>query len=145
ADTLPNGALVAMCDCAVGSVAGYDEIYPKHLDVVNEKRKYQPIADGQWKGIGEVKKIFNQVHAEMGRDGYTEMHVHHEGEYITAHRVHPKTHRGYFLIAHTAVSSKEGRGDINPIVLTGTKVKTIGSWYLKVDDSEKTVKEVLGN
>ncbi|RPA84891.1 hypothetical protein BJ508DRAFT_205664 [Ascobolus immersus RN42] len=145
ADTLPNGALVAMCDCAVGSVAGYDEVYPKHLDVVNEKRRYQQVADKEWKGIGEVKKVFNQVHAEMGRDGYTEMHVHHEGEYITVHRVHPKTHRGYFLIAHTAVGNKEGRGEINPIVLTGTKVKTIGSWYLKVDDSEETYKSVLAD
>lgn len=144
-DTLPNGALVAMCDCAVGSVAGYDEVYPKHLDVVNEKRRYQQIADGEWKGIGELKKIFNEVHAEMGRDGFTEMHVHHEGEYITVHRVHPKTHRGYFLIAHTAVGTKEGRGEINPIVLTGTKVKTIGSWYLKVEDGKEEFDKVMAD
>jgi glycogen debranching enzyme len=40
ADSLANAAIVAMTHSAVGSVKGYDEIYPEILDVVNEKRKY---------------------------------------------------------------------------------------------------------
>lgn len=34
-DTLPNAALVSMCSCATGSVMGYDEIYPRLIDLVH--------------------------------------------------------------------------------------------------------------
>ncbi|CAG8499340.1 1617_t:CDS:10 [Racocetra fulgida] len=40
-DSLSNGALVAMSSCAVGSVKGYDEIYPMTVDLVNETRPYK--------------------------------------------------------------------------------------------------------
>lgn len=147
-DTLPNGALVGMCDCGIGSVMGYDEIYPKLLNLVTEPRAYSPPPpklDEKTPGIGMVKSLFNRIHEEMGRDGFTEMHVHHEGEYITVHRVHPKTHKGYFLIAHTAYSAGDQRGDFNPVVITGPKVKVIGSWKLEVDDSDKAKVAVLEN
>src|SRR5262249_41972326 len=39
-DTLPNAALVSMCACATGSVMGYDEIYPRHINLVKETRRY---------------------------------------------------------------------------------------------------------
>ena len=39
-DTLSNGALVTMSSCAVGSVKGYDEVYPELVDLVNEVRRY---------------------------------------------------------------------------------------------------------
>ncbi|KAF3916690.1 4-alpha-glucanotransferase [Dactylellina cionopaga] len=136
-DTLPNGALVSMCSCATGSVVGYDDINPKLLDVVNEKRVYNTddaaLRDG---GIGWVKKILNNIHVEMGNKGYNETHVHHEGEYVTVHRVHPKTHEGYFLIAHTAFSGGTHRGDFNPIYLTDTKVEPILSVKLTVSNTQ---------
>ncbi|EPS42255.1 hypothetical protein H072_3786 [Dactylellina haptotyla CBS 200.50] len=136
-DTLPNGALVSMCSCATGSVMGYDDINPKLLDVVNEKRVYNTddaaLRDG---GIGWVKKILNNIHVEMGNKGYNETHVHHEGEYITVHRVHPKTHEGYFLIAHTAFSGGSNRGDFNPIYLTDTKVEPMLSVKLTVSNTQ---------
>ncbi len=40
-DTLPNAAIVAMTNCAIGSVKGYDEIVPELLNVVTETRKYR--------------------------------------------------------------------------------------------------------
>lgn len=40
-DALSTAALVAMTASVTGSVHGYDECYPKHLDLVKEKRKYQ--------------------------------------------------------------------------------------------------------
>ncbi|KAI5804214.1 hypothetical protein DFH27DRAFT_481099 [Peziza echinospora] len=149
-DTLPNGALVAMCDCAIGSVYGYDEVYPKLLDVVNEKRIYSapptpPTKDaspkvleaGNLTGVPAVKRVLNGIHEKMTKDGYDEMYVHHEGEYITVHRVKPGVNKGYFLIAHTAFKGAgEGRGDIKPISLPGSKVKLIGGWALKAKDTE---------
>ena len=95
-DTLPNAALVAICACAVGSVMGYDEGYPKLLDIVNETREYT--FDG---GIGAIKKILYDVHTELGQQHADEMHVHHEGQYITVHRVNSNTGEGWFLIART--------------------------------------------
>ncbi|KAF8472815.1 glucanotransferase domain of glycogen debranching enzyme-domain-containing protein [Kalaharituber pfeilii] len=155
-DTLPNGALVAMCDCAVGSVYGYDEVYPKLLDVVNEKRLYSapPPPPGVTasaveeesaglSGVPRIKRILNKIHEKMTREGYQEMHVHHEGEYITIHRVKPGVNKGYFLIAHTAFQGYgEKRGDIKPISLPGSKVKLIGGWHLNVKDTDKD-KEVV--
>lgn len=101
-DTLPNAALVAMCACAVGSVMGYDECYPYLLEIVTEDRLYT--FGG---GISKVKKVLYDVHSEMGQTNSEEMHVHHEGQYITVHRVNPRTGDGWFLIARTEFC-KEG-------------------------------------
>lgn len=147
-DTLPNGVLSAMCDCAIGSVMGYDEVYPHLIDLVHETRTYQvppALIDDTTAGIAKVKSIMNKIHSEMGKEGYTEMHVHHEEEYITMHRVHPKTHRGYFVIAHTAFHHGDHRGNFNPVTLPNTKAKVIGSWKLEADGSAETIKKVRGN
>ena len=152
-DTLPNAALVNMCACATGSVMGYDEIYPKLVDLVNEKRLYSSrssesevkIGGGEG-GIGGIKKLLNQIHVLMGKDGYDETHIHHEGELITVHRVHPLTRKGYFLIAHTAFPGYgDGNGNLRPVQLTGTKAKLIGSWKLEVDADESTKSRVFAD
>ena len=149
-DTLPNAALVDICACATGSVMGYDEIYPRLLNIVQEKRLYTsvysdgPVAVGGGIGIGGVKKLLNELHTWMGREGYDETFIHHEGEYITVHRVHPHSRKGYFVIAHTAFPGYgEGHGYLSPIQLIGTNVKMLGAWSLWVDASDKTTKEVL--
>ncbi|RMJ11680.1 hypothetical protein BHE90_012971 [Fusarium euwallaceae] len=151
-DTLPNAALVCMCSSATGSVMGYDEIYPKLVDLVNETRLYtsassgpKPIKIGGGEdGIGGVKKLLNQIHTLMGKDGYDETHIHHEDQYITVHRVHPESRKGYFLIAHTAFPGYgNGNGAFSAVHLTGTKARHLGSWMLEVDASEETTKRIL--
>lgn len=151
-DTLPNAALVNMCASATGSVMGYDEIYPKLVDLVNETRLYtsessgpKPVkVGGGNNGIGGVKKLMNQIHTLMGKDGYDETHIHHEDQYITVHRVHPESRKGYFLIAHTAFPGYgNGNGAFSPVHLTGTKARHLGSWMLEVDASEESTQEVL--
>lgn len=151
-DTLPNAALVAMCASSIGSVMGYDEIYPKIVELVSEKRLYtsassngRPVKVGGGEGgIGGIKKLLNQIHTLMGQDGYDETHIHHEDQYITVHRVHPESRKGYFLIAHTAFPGYgNGNGGFNPVHLTGTKARHLGSWMLEVDTSEEAKKAVL--
>ncbi|KAL1843701.1 hypothetical protein VTJ49DRAFT_401 [Mycothermus thermophilus] len=152
-DTLPNAALVSMCASATGSVMGYDEIYPRLVDLVNETRLYtseasnHPVRVGEGRGgIAGVKKLLNQIHTLMGMDGYEETHIHHEDQYVTVHRVHPGSRKGYFLIAHTAFPGYgNGNGDFSPVRLTGTKVKHLGSWRLEVDASKEAVEEVLSD
>lgn len=153
-DTLPNAALVNMCASATGSVMGYDEIYPKLVDLVNETRLYTSESSGPKSiqvgggknGIGGVKKLMNQIHTLMGKDGYDETHIHHEDQYITVHRVHPESRKGYFLIAHTAFPGYgNGNGAFSPVHLTGTKARHLGSWMLEVDAGEEATKEVLND
>ncbi|OBT69933.1 hypothetical protein VE03_00418 [Pseudogymnoascus sp. 23342-1-I1] len=152
-DTLPNAALVYMCASATGSVFGYDEIYPKIIDLVHETRLYtsassdKPVdINDEEGGIGGVRKLLNQIHILMGLDGYEETHIHHDDQYVTVHRVHPESRKGYFLIAHTAFPGyKNGNGPFSPVHLTGTKAKHLGSWMLEVDDSEEARDAVLGD
>jgi glycogen debranching enzyme len=142
-DTLPNAALVAMCACATGSVFGYDEVYPELIELVHEKRQYtSPYSAGPIKaksgdgGIGGIKKIMNGIHVLMGKDGYDETFIHHDHEYITIHRVHPQSRKGYYLIAHTAFPGYgNGNGGFPPVYLAGTRAKVLGSWTLQVDTS----------
>jgi glycogen debranching enzyme len=149
-DTLPNAALVNMCASATGSVMGYDEVYPKLIELVHETRlytsessnKHVQVGSGEG-GIGGVKKLLNQIHTLMGKDGYEETHIHHEDQYITVHRVHPESRKGYFLIAHTAYPGYgNGNGGFSPVHLTGTKVRHLGSWMLEVDVSDEAKKVV---
>ncbi|KAJ4297422.1 bifunctional 4-alpha-glucanotransferase/amylo-alpha-1,6-glucosidase [Collariella sp. IMI 366227] len=152
-DTLPNAALVSMCASATGSVMGYDEIYPRLVDLVNDTRLYTseaskfPVRVGEGKGgIAGVKKLLNQIHVLMGMDGYEETHIHHEDEYVTVHRVHPGSRKGYFLVAHTAYPGYgNGSGSLSPVRLVGTKAKHLGSWMLEVDASKETVEEVMSD
>ena len=152
-DTLPNAALVNMCASATGSVMGYDEIYPKLVDIVHETRLYtSPYSDhevridGGKAGIGGIKKLLNRIHTLMGKDGYDETHVHHENQYITVHRNHPKSRRGYFAIAHTAFPGYgEGSGSLSPVHLVGTKAKLLGAWHLEVDATDAAKAAVLAD
>ena len=151
-DTLPNAALVAMCSSAIGSVMGYDEIYPRLIELVHEKRSYsspssakQAVAAGAGEGgIAGVKKILNQTHTLMGKNSYDETYIHHDREYITVHRVHPKSRRGYFLIAHTAYPGYgNSNGGFPPVDLPGTRASLIGAFALEVDSSWEAVKRVV--
>ncbi|KAI9367985.1 glycogen debranching enzyme [Aspergillus egyptiacus] len=148
-DTLPNAALVAMCDSAIGSAMGYDEIYPRIVDLVHETRLYSfhefpesPSLDelANLEGICGLKRLLNGLHTTMGLEGYTETFIHHDGEYITVHRVHPQNRRGVFLIAHTAFPGQDSGALLTPTHLAATRVKPIGAWQLKVRE-ESTDKE----
>ncbi|KAF9435572.1 hypothetical protein BGZ76_005964 [Entomortierella beljakovae] len=131
-DTLPNAGLVAMTSCAIGSVKGYDEIYPSLLNLVTETRLYKTNPDPMAVGICSIKAKLNQLHKQLATQGYEESHVHHENEYIMVHRQQPTTLHGYILIAHTSFYENPNRGDIVPIKLRGTTAKVIMSIGLEI-------------
>ncbi|KIL69487.1 glycoside hydrolase family 133 protein [Amanita muscaria Koide BX008] len=146
-DTLSTGALVTFSFSAIGSVKGFDDVYPKLLNLVNETRQYQLTGIGENSGIGKIKRVLNHLHLEMTLGDYKEGHVHQENDYIVLHRVHPATQRGYLLVAHTAFkkNSKE-RGYIEPIRLRRTRSRFILGAILQVDSYEpkKDDKELSG-
>ncbi|KAJ3032025.1 UNVERIFIED_CONTAM: hypothetical protein HDU68_008058 [Siphonaria sp. JEL0065] len=129
-DTLPTAALVAMTSSAIGSVKGFDEVVPELLNVVTETRRYR-IAE-QHEGIIPAKSILLHTHAKMAREGYTEIHVHQEHDFISVHRVHPITHDGYLLIARCAFSKNHGSEVHSPIVLRNQAAHIVESAGLRV-------------
>lgn len=78
-DALPTGSLVAFCWSAVGSNKGFDDLYPKLLNLVTDKRHYETYADPSTSGIGKIKRILNHLHTEMALEGFSEGHLHQEG------------------------------------------------------------------
>ncbi|GMM38938.1 bifunctional 4-alpha-glucanotransferase/amylo-alpha-1,6-glucosidase [Saccharomycopsis crataegensis] len=130
-DTLPNAALVGLCSCAVGSVFGYDECYPKLLDVVKETRSYT-FGDN---GIGHVKKKIYALRNELAKSNLSlqahEMHIHHEDQYITFHRTNAKTGNGVFLIARTKFADEGAEFSLKPITFHGSKITHEFAYTLK--------------
>jgi glycogen debranching enzyme len=77
-DALSTGALATFSYSAIGSVKGFDELYPKLLNLVSENRKYEVVGTGDRSGIGRAKRILNALHTEMTIGGFEEGHVHQE-------------------------------------------------------------------
>ncbi|CAK5273967.1 unnamed protein product [Mycena citricolor] len=125
-DALSTGALATFSFSAIGSVKGFDDLYPKLLDLVGEKRHYELTGLGEKSGIARAKHVLNGLHLEMALGGYEEGHVHQENEYIVLHRVQPTSQRGYLLVAHTAFhKGSKDRGFIEPVKLRRTKAKFV--------------------
>lgn len=130
-DTLPNAAIVAFSGCAIGSVKGYDEIYPQRLDIVSETRFYGSTVDYST-GIIKAKRQLLELHQKMLLDGYSEVNVTQKHDFIMIHRMHPKSEQGYLLIARTAFHGEKNE----PISLNldHTLVKFEFGYSLKTND-----------
>jgi glycogen debranching enzyme len=146
-DALSTGALVTFTSAAIGSNKGFDDLYPKLLDLVSDTRKYQVSDETQERGIGQVKRVLNHLHQELATGGFIEGHVHQEGDYIMMHRVNPITHEGYLLVAHTAFDKgASGRGYIAPFKLSHQDVKYIFGATLEIhlDQFKESTEEFQG-
>ena len=102
-DYLPNMALVSMARLPIGSVAGYDWIVSKNPHV-DDERLYPTFASDEMLGIMKARRYFNELHHRLEVEGYTQIHVHQDGNLLTIQRHHPHSHRAVFCIAHTAFS-----------------------------------------
>lgn len=79
-DALSTGALITFSYSAIGSVKGFDDLYPKLLNLVGEKRKYEATGLGERSGIAKAKRLLNALHTEMALGGFEEGHVHQEND-----------------------------------------------------------------
>ena len=77
-DALSTGALMTFSFSAIGSVKGFDDLYPKLLNLVSEKRRYELTRLGSRSGLAKAKRILNSLLTEMALGGYEEGHVHEE-------------------------------------------------------------------
>lgn len=96
-------------------------------------------------GILPYKRIFLPLHEKMAREGYSDMYVHQENDFISIHRVHPLTHDGYLLIARTAFRKDVVFTGHSPIHLVGQEAELIQtaslSVHVKVTHSNISSKE----
>lgn len=79
-DALSTGALITFSHSAIGSVKGFDDLYPKLLNLVQEKRRYEATHLGSNSGIGKVKRLLNSLHTDMVLGKFEEGHVHQEND-----------------------------------------------------------------
>lgn len=79
-DALSTGSLVTFSRSAIGSNRGFDDLYPKLLDVVTEERHYEVYKDSTESGIGGMKRLLNHIHTELVLEGAVEGHFSQEGE-----------------------------------------------------------------
>lgn len=100
-DYLTNTALVSMARLPIGTVAGYDWIVAQNPHV-DDPRLYPTFPLSEMPGIMKARLFFNQLHHRLELEGYTQIHVHQEGDLITIQRHHPHSHKAVFCIAHTA-------------------------------------------
>jgi len=86
-DTLSTAAIVAFSWSATGSVKGYDEVYPRLLELVRETKLYELVGLGDAEGkqfgragIAVAKRLLNSLHREMVLGGFEEGHIHQEND-----------------------------------------------------------------
>lgn len=131
-DTLPNAALVALCSSAIGSTFGYDEIFPRLLNLVTETRTYD-INDSP--GIGKVKALLNDIREKINELSVdvedSEAYVHHDGQYITFYRTDVKTGKGWYLIARMKFGENQDDQRLEPQSFAHTTAKSLFSYSLE--------------
>uniref|UniRef100_A0A915P726 Glycogen debranching enzyme central domain-containing protein n=1 Tax=Meloidogyne floridensis TaxID=298350 RepID=A0A915P726_9BILA len=93
--------------CATGTVRGYDEFYPKHIDVVNETRLYRKWSENNFEeAMFKARRIINELHYNLWNDGFTQTFVDQINEDITAITRHnPTNNESILLIANTCFST----------------------------------------
>lgn len=127
-DALPNTAIVTMSMAAIGSTRGYDELTPRHLNLVSEARLYPlpVLSTGLWQGMTFsglfpdsalilARKMLNQVHHIICSEQMTEIRVTHEDDVIMIDRHNPFTMTGLLLVARTAFSPPTPSPIRNPL------------------------------
>ncbi|KAL4066020.1 glycoside hydrolase family 13 protein [Scleroderma citrinum] len=132
---LAVSGIVAFGKCAIGSVKGFDDLYPKYvnLNLIKETLSYEITGLEENSGISKAKRVLNGLRREMVLGGYTEGSVWRDFDYITMSRVHPVTGHGYVLVAHTAFEQRgKKRGLSNPLELVRTRAKFLCGFAIDI-------------
>ncbi|AMD20400.1 HDL344Wp [Eremothecium sinecaudum] len=132
-DTLPNAAVVAFCSSAIGSVYGYDELYPYILDIVKETRTYSAAS---LDGISIVKDKLHLLRNEIKDISPlvedSELHIEQSDDFITIHRTNTKNANGFFLIARTKFSPGDGDPQVHEFKLPSVNCQLEFSYCLQI-------------
>lgn len=122
-DALPNAAIAAICTAAIGSTRGYDELTPKHLNIVTESRPY-PKPDTTT-GLWSVRGRLNQLHQQIVEEDLCSINVYQDGDLLMVERTNPRTLQGLVLLARTAFHKSTAEVIYSPIGFTGYQLEFI--------------------
>ncbi|CAA9999855.1 unnamed protein product [Nesidiocoris tenuis] len=102
-DLLPTAGLVSMVACASGSTAGYDQLVPHHVHVVDEDRTYMTSAEANGGGIMRAKLALNKLHNFLAQEGFSQVFVDQiDSDIVCVTRHNPITLESVVLISYTA-------------------------------------------
>ncbi|KAK6104908.1 glycogen debranching enzyme [Brugia pahangi] len=103
-DCIPTAAMLAMANCGIGSVRGYDELIPYKIDVVSETRNYTTWDEvKQSSTIIPARAALNSLHVWLAEHNYTQIYVDQRTPDIVAVTRHnPVTHEKVIMLAYTA-------------------------------------------
>ncbi|VDO15058.1 unnamed protein product [Brugia timori] len=96
--------MLAMANCGIGSVRGYDELVPYKIDVVSETRNYTTWDEvKQSSTIIPARAALNSLHVWLAEHNYTQIYVDQRTPDIVAVTRHnPVTHEKVIMLAYTA-------------------------------------------
>nr|XP_022905345.1 glycogen debranching enzyme isoform X1 [Onthophagus taurus] len=176
-DLLPSTALVNMANCASGSNRGYDELVPHHIHVVDEKRQYTEWTDepkniiydnpkfvSRNSGIIAAKKALNDLHFQLGLNGYDQVYVDQmDADIVAVTRHNPSAHESVIMVAFTAFNHPDPNEEIyqrniKPLTVEGTLDEIIieasighiagmggtGSRYARINSFDKDTHYING-
>lgn len=108
-DLLPSAALVSMASCGSGSTAGYDQLVPHHIHVVEEGRTYMSLKETEsCFGIMKAKKALNDLHCYLAKENYNQVFVDQiDSDIVCVTRHNPATLDCVVLISYTAFHSPD--------------------------------------
>ncbi|EFO20837.2 hypothetical protein LOAG_07652 [Loa loa] len=103
-DCIPTAALLAMANCGIGTVRGYDELVPYKIDVVAETRNYTTWTEAmQSSTIIPARAALNRLHIWLAENNYTQIYVDQRTpDIIAVTRHNPITHEKVIMLAYTA-------------------------------------------
>ncbi|KAG8263282.1 4-alpha-glucanotransferase activity protein [Homalodisca vitripennis] len=155
-DSLPSAALVAMACCASGSNMGYDMLVPHHIHVVDESREYLPWADDAVNintGIVAGKRALNNLHYQLGKNGFDQVFVDQVTEDVVCVTRHSATSREtVVLVAFTGFHPDKnvvGRGvtvsgNVDYIILEASLAHSSAEKFSRPTQFEKDPKKING-
>uniref|UniRef100_A0A915PP57 Glycogen debranching enzyme n=1 Tax=Setaria digitata TaxID=48799 RepID=A0A915PP57_9BILA len=108
-DCIPTAAMLAMANCAVGTVRGYDELVPYQINVVNEMRSYTTWNEAKRSlGIISARATLNRLHIWLTEHNFSQIYVDQRTpDIIAITRHNPVTHEKVIMLAFTAFNKHE--------------------------------------
>lgn len=146
-------AALAMCKTPVGSMRGVDELYQHEVNVVHERRRFDPFiyeTSGKTKaggitipGIMSARKVYNKLHHDLDKEGYDSVRIeripygnHIPGLIFT--RINPKTLDKVVMLTLDALHEPYEYAPLNGwfIDIYGSFVETLFFSSVKVSNTE---------
>ncbi len=146
-DTLSNSAIVAFSRCATGSTFGYDQLVPHHVNIVEERRKYD--LNSVDCPFSSVKKYLNDFHERLVEEGCSEIFARNYNNGTVVISVdNPQKHSGYTLVTRTAYNDHNNKNDscvFDSIDFPGCDIEVVCSAFvIKVGEYKKNPQYING-